>query len=302
MPEDTVHTWYVVDLCVIGLCTDLIAMISIVFLYKSCRSWGPKECCLGKLQILSFITMILSFCYVSIDWYRIYNATYNKYTEIDNHYRGLIIANDLIYYSATILMYISLILRVDTLFKNTIYAMSRQEKLLFILLICFDVIAIGLFVFSVYCAISNKDQDFGVSDSTRLILLGITVIVNDIIINTTLIVLFFNKLYQMIRDLNQTYQILVNDIVTHSTHTHTHTHNQNQNSNTNNNDDSNNINNINNSNNNDIGGIADTAENQDNCNINDMNSGLSSNSTLMNQLNQNKDELCSKISVRKVPK
>ena len=81
-----------------------------VFLYKSYRhthAYGCGEWFSDKLIAFSWITMIFSAMYVTIDWYRMYDSLQNGEENWD---KGLIITNDVIYYSSTVSLYIALFL------------------------------------------------------------------------------------------------------------------------------------------------------------------------------------------------
>lgn len=214
---DTLSIWCVGGLCAIGLSADVIILFIIILFVKSFqqyRWYRSKPCAcfatkINKLIIVSLLTMIMSLVYVLIDWYRIYYSLEMKYQYIDRWHKGLMVLNDVFYYIATVLLYIALIMRVYLLFQDTIYALSRKQILFLIGVITFDVFAIGLFVFSIYTAVASVESNIMGSDTIRLALSGITVVINDFAINFFVLYLFLNKLYQMVSHLGSQYQGII---------------------------------------------------------------------------------------------
>lgn len=304
--------WYIVDMCIMGLAIDVILFITLKFLYRSCNHYGCQPWISDKITSFSLMTMIVSLAYVTIDWYRVYYAFCHDSLLFDNWDKYIQVISDTVYYIATVLLYIALILRVYSIFKDTHYALSQKQLMFLACLIAFDVITIMLFLYSVFCALSSNtsDNSFGGSDSSKLVFSGITIIVNDILINFILLYTFFNKLYQMIQTLDETYQILINDIVDHK---NLKANKDNINNNINNNhSDSENDANIPNHNkititstddddrddkNTSIGtsDMTSNLEADSHSQITDANSSLTSNATvsesaMMHQLNRNKNE------------
>lgn len=201
---------YLVGLCVIGLCIDIICVVTIHFVYQSIHQVGLKELVKNKLLLSSLTTMLLCFVFVVVDWWRILEM-YQMNIAFLHSSAVLLVANDVIYYIATILLYVSLILRVYTLFKpKPQYSISTQTTTVILTIIAFDIVAICIFIFLMYNAFSGRDSNNNTTTTTvtELIISAITVIINDVVINCLILYLILSRLYQMIHDLDKTYQSL----------------------------------------------------------------------------------------------
>lgn len=113
--------FYIVGLSLIGLSFDMSLIVTLTFIYKVHKYLSVHPFCDNTLALCSFLTMILSLIYMLIDWMRICYFQNN----IQNHV-WFLISSDIIYYVATLLLYISLILRIYSSFQDYIeYALSK---------------------------------------------------------------------------------------------------------------------------------------------------------------------------------
>ena len=210
--------WCICGLIVMGIASICVIIIMLHFVIQSTKHFGCKGLDGNKLVIFSICTMTTSIIYISIDWVRIYDGFISNRANVDHWKVGLLVVNDIIYYVSNLLLYITLILRLKatlqlqlsnnnknnntrTKFKST--GISKIQIILLIFLLFCDVIAIGVFIFSIYSAITQENNS---SDGTILILSAVVLITNDLMINGILLYVFLNKLYHEVYYLQQSLQ------------------------------------------------------------------------------------------------
>ena len=202
--------WCTCGLAVMSFSFLCVLTITLHFLVESTRNFGCNGLLRNPLAIFSALTMILSVIYVAIDCSRIYNGFVHRRINVNAWKIDLIIANDIIYYASNLLLYIALILRLRATPQLSSYdgrRLPRKQLIVLAFLLFCDIIAIGVFIFSIYGAIADYDSNFITnSDGTRLILSVIVLITNDLLINGILLYMFLNKLYYQVYYLEESLQ------------------------------------------------------------------------------------------------
>ena len=208
---DELSSWCLSGLIILGLCFCLGLFIVAVFLWRSIGYFTYKGCVRDGLAACSFLTMIVSLVYVVLDWWRIYYIYENRTDINDSPHQWVILFNNVIYYISTILMYFSLIMRVYVMFRgNNQHALSPKDpELICLSIILFiDIIAITLFVLSIYDTLTKGDILSLGGNIIPLIISAVVVIFNDISINSIILYLILTKLYKMIYQLDRNYVAL----------------------------------------------------------------------------------------------
>ena len=211
MSEEELDSWCLVGLCILGSIIVSILCIIILFIRQNIKHFGIRGACQDKLSVFSLLTMQCSFIYVGFDWHNIYFLYKKGYGIMETSEKWEIICNDIIYYSTTILLYITLVLRIHTLFKgNTVFQINKIHIISLAGLMILDVVAISLFITSLYDTMTGFNIfSFLGSNSSRLVTSALVVIVNDIAINGLILYIILSKLYKIISLLNHQFCRLV---------------------------------------------------------------------------------------------
>ena len=131
--------WYIVTGATIGVCL----LITILIFFRFMCTVGLFT---NQLSKWSSCTMILSVVYVSMDLHRIVHSYLHNKESVDTWQYWQIATNVMIYYGATLSLYICLVLRVYDFFQRTNYVISNNDYNFFIVILVFDGIAIIVFI------------------------------------------------------------------------------------------------------------------------------------------------------------
>ena len=157
-----VSIWCIVAFTIMVLSSIAVIFIIINFIIKGSRYHGG--CCLcvaDNMAQSTMATMIASMLYVSMDLFRLCYLFKTRINVIHTRYKWLLAVNDGIYYLATLLLYVTLIMRVHALFRgHARYAVSPYQVRLLTLLLCFDFIAVFIFVISIYVTVTETNVLF----------------------------------------------------------------------------------------------------------------------------------------------
>ena len=207
--NNTLSEWKLTGLILVGASFVICFMILCIFSYNSLQHRKQID---RSVAICALVSIIITLLWIAGDWFRILFAFGTKDDEKAYvKYQWLIITNLATYYIALLFLYISLALRAHFFSTHVLQRpLSRFEKRYLVTIVSTDAICIVFFIICIHNA-EDPDHAFIFSDnqlsnSLTLIMTGVTVIVNDVLINIGLLYLMLSRLYKYILFLQQNYR------------------------------------------------------------------------------------------------
>ena len=113
----------------------------------SWRAWYDN-----KLLVFSSLTMVMELGYVTMDWSRTMLLLNNDVNTMEWEQKKpyLVIINSVLYYLASIFFYVSMMLRVDVIFKVINNPLARIQIKLFTCVLVIDIVVISIFITCIY--------------------------------------------------------------------------------------------------------------------------------------------------------
>ena len=209
---DAFSVWLLCCLFFLGLTVVVILIIIIIFVVRSINFFGTRELHHNKLVVVSLFTMLVSLADVSILFY-----ASTQYVIINAPLTSLILCvviNNGVYYTSIILLYISLLLRLDAIFRSDKkYCISKNSIFMIGSVILIDSIAsfYGVFMLYIICQSYVSTSKLNVTHLVEGAVPLVIVVIDGVVINTTLLYMFLNRLYRILQTMDQRFQLLIGD-------------------------------------------------------------------------------------------
>ena len=198
--------WYIAGLSFVGFAFFVCLVIAFGFCAKSIKHKKQINLTVASTALISvFITLF----WIGGDWLRIFlafgvDSQDNTYVR----YQWLIITNLVTYYVAELFLYVALILRAYYFSQEYLNSpLSACERKFFFIVLIIDVFAIIWYIIAIHNAEDPKHAIFRSKvKGLTLIMTGITVVINDVLINFGLLYLMLTRLYRYIYQLQEKYE------------------------------------------------------------------------------------------------
>ena len=188
-------------LCLFASVTFGMLLVQLSFMYKSCKFYHCKT---NFLATFVQCSMIFALCVGAMDWYQIYYCytsfiNDNKYAIYDHSLALIVSLKDIFYFLSMLCIYIVLILRVQRSFAHTVYHLTRCEKIVLTILLSFALISMSTYCIGIFFVF---EQSSIVLTRNFIISTLFAVMINDLLVNITLLKIFLSKLNKMVCSLD----------------------------------------------------------------------------------------------------